>query len=195
MAIARQMVFGIAPTQGAFLPVTYSWPLVADGNSSQAYLSCAYAPRGSGTGLRPLQDTLLLGTVNAAATMHTFDTKLSKDGSTSYKSVAITQRIDPTRVTDGVSDTKRFTSLQFVGVNPFDKGAKVSVCYEQVDPTTNAANWTDLQVSSGDTKASVPSGVARWLNVKIEDDTDDCLHPTFSGFMVYFYRLFSREKA
>lgn len=194
MAITRQFCFGIDPyTAQISIANSYSWAAVADNNSLQKSLSCAYAPRTKGTLINPLPDAVILGTVGASLTMRSFRADLSQDDGSNITGTLITSAIDPTRVDNREPDKKRFMRLEFPRTNPFALGLSIYFCKDVEDPLGASTTWIPLTFSSTDVRTFFPSGIARWIHLKFVDTTSMSMRAIFGGFRVYYYSLGSRE--
>ena len=194
----RQIIFGIDPKNG--LSGTYSWASVPDKNSSQKGITCAYVPETKGTGISLLQETVFMGTINANITLQSFRDDLAQDDGVVIGGELITARIDPTQKTSesplaggAFTDSKRFNQIVFPELNPLDKGLSVEISRDARRPDTETPVWQSLARSPGRSKATVEKGVARWLNMRIVDNTTLVMTPVFGSFMVSFYSLGVRD--
>lgn len=186
MAITRQIVLMIDPSKG--LTSTFSWPAyAADANSEQKAITCAYAPKTKGDQINPQQETVFMGTKNAGVTFQAFRDDLTKDGSTDFTAEAITQRIDPTLMETGGGSAKRFTHIELPSINSFEEGLTIEFAKEAVDPVNDSPTWNSVVRRTGQSKATIPNGLARWIHLRIRDVASLKLTPTFNAFTIYYY--------
>lgn len=196
MALQRNIVIGLDPIRG--LTGTFSWADVADLNESDKGLTSGYVPRTKGSKISLLQDSLFLGTINAGVTLQTFRGDLGRDGVTAFKAKAITNRIDPAIVnrpqTVENPNLNRFWQVEYFDVNPIAHGATVQYTRDAIEPHTNAVVWEDFKGLSDGARFAFNNGLARWVHLKIEDDTEKFNKPVFGGFTLVYDDLGTRER-
>lgn len=193
MAVTRQIVLAIDPESG--LTNTYSWGYAADANSDEEAITCAFAPKTKGSSINPQQETVFMGTKNAGVTFQAFRDDLTQDGASDFTAVAITNRLDPSLATEQISRSRRFTHLELPSINSWEEGLTIEFAKDVVNPRTDAVTWLDVIRNSGDSKATIPNGLARWIHLRIIDEGSMKVTPTFNAFTLYYYDLYSRQDA
>lgn len=181
----------IDPDKG--LTNTFSWSYAIDGNSTQDAITCAFAPKTKGNQINPQQETVFMGTKNAGYTFQTFRDDLTQDGASDFTAEAITTRLDPSLAESGLGTSKRFTHIELPSINSWEEGLIIEFTKDVVDPTSNPATWDSVVRSSGQSKATIPNGLARWLHLLIKDEGSMKLTPTFNAFTLYYYDLGSTQ--
>ena len=183
----------IDPESG--LNSTYSWDIAPDLNSDGKMLACGHVPVAKGTGINPMQETMFLGGMGLTKMYQTFRNDLQMDDGANFEAEAVLNNIDPTLESSGVPDTKRFCQIDFPTINPYDtSGVAVQFAVDAVDPHRNPTTWNELDYTTGDTTAGIPSGVARWLNIRLKKTgSADPTRGLLAAFVLYYYRLYHRE--
>lgn len=176
------------------LTCTLGWSFAADQNSDGSVLSCGYLPLGSSTLITPIQESLLIGTVNAGVTIRTLRHDLIKDDGVAIRSEAITTRLDPNLPQGQVTGQKRFTHVGFPSTNPLEKGIDVQVAFDQENPHTDSTTWEDLVAGSGSSKATVKTGLGHWMHLRLLDQTGMNRGTVFNSFTLYYYDLFNQNR-
>lgn len=193
MPSARQLVLAVdVDSESGLILNTYSWAAIPDQNSDGKAITCAFVPPAKSYDINPMQETMFLGTINADLSIQTFRRDLSQDGDEDVTAVAITNRLDPTFLETGWSDTKRFTHIEFPSVNPISKGLTVEYCREAESPHIEGTTWEEFSIGSNERKGTFPSGLAKWIHLRITDDTNLTNQEVFGSFCLYYYNLFSR---
>jgi len=185
--LVRMLVFGMDPDYG--LNSTYSWNIAPDGNTAGKAFTCAYIPRSKSSKINLLQETMFLGGVNLGRLYQTFKQGLSQDEGESYRAEWLTQMIDPTLAKGQPPDTKRFVKIEFPHINTLEQGITVEISCEAVEPHKNPAIFKPLDWTSPNSIAGIPSGVAKWINIRGIDDTNISGIGIFDGFILHFYPL------
>lgn len=194
LAVTRQLIFGIDPGDTSRLAETISFQIAPDRNSESKCFTCAYVPTSRGDKINPAQEGVLLGTMNAGKTLFALRRGLTQDDGQNIVAEAITQRLDPTQIDTGESDSKRFCRIEFAGVNPLNRGLTLQYATNVDDPSSDPVTWESFDwAGSGNNRAGFPKGLARWINLRIVDATPQANRPVFDGFNLQYYRLNSRE--
>lgn len=190
----RQLCFSTS-LDGRFVN-TYSWSAVADQNMDGKFITCAYFPRSRGSLASLSQDSLFLGTSGVDKIIRTFIKTQGTDAGSNVTGEAIFNRLDPSLISFGISDEKRFLKLIYPFINPFDEGATVYFVKDQLQPHIDSVTWTQITTaSSGNRRADIPSGLARWIHIRILDESTQVEEPVLGGFIIRYYSLNQREKS
>lgn len=198
MAVVRQLVLMIDPSpleNGVRLCNSLSFDKwVEDGNSDSKAITCAYVPDTKGQYISVGQESLFLGmTEEAGATIQTLRNDLTVDDGEGIQTAALTNRIDPTMLEAGLSGVKRFQSVEFVGVNPYDFDQTVSTYNEVLEPHLDGGTLKPLYRNSGQSRAEIPNGVAGWVHFYISG-TPMTNRTVFNGFVLNYYDLEGRDR-
>lgn len=192
MSVTRQIVFGIAPFDG--VAGTYSWPQVGDFNSDEHLFTCAYVPEAESGNYTGLQESLFLGTQILGKTIQTFlNDEVMDDSSGNVSAEAITARIDPTVAMGGAPDAKNFIYIDFAQLDCVAKGLTFDYVTDKEDVVLTGQAWTDMYSEAGMTRVFFPDGIARWVHIRIVDDTEECNRDVFGSFLVNYYSLEERD--
>ena len=202
MAITRQIIIGLSPgVKQIYGQVdqhygeTMSWPYVVDGNSSQQSFTCAYVPSAKTADATPFQEALWLGTRGASTTIRTLVSGLTFDDATLIAGEGITNRLDPTILTDKVGASKRFDKVEFPGTNPLSSKNNLTIetAFNIGDPITDPVLWTSV-VSSGNTdKATIKNGLGSWMHLRFSDTHAPVDKILLDVFKLYYYELAEEE--
>lgn len=192
LGITRQIIFGIAPKDGAAFTLSYGD--VADGNSGAKAFTCALAPSSRGAGVSLSQTTIFLGTTGAALTFQTMRNDKGLDGATAVTYDFITNRIDPDSRPDSqkgrARTTKRFKKLGFSGFEPAVAGTTITILRD-LDPIIDAsiATYEAIHQGSDTTELYFNNGLCEWFHLRGSGSGNIAGQIILSNFDTEFYTV------
>ena len=196
MSLARQMIVGIRPGNETSpdLISTFSFPYIVDGNGEGKVFSCAHIPCTKGTAINNLQEGVMMGTSGADSTIFGFLEDHTSDDTEAILATAITARVDPSLDEVNLSDTKKFLTISFPGVDPFEEGLEVYYATDELSPNKDSVSWKSFVYNTGEGRAFFIDAYGRWIHFRIEDSTTIVGEEVVSSYSLTYYNLFMRRK-
>lgn len=192
MGLTRQIIFGIAPRDGAAFTLSYTD--IADGNSSAKAFTCAIAPATRGSGVSLSQTTLFLGTTAANLTYQTMRSDKGQDEATPVIGTFVTNRIDPDNRSDSQQirrrTTKRFRRIGMVGFEPSRTGLEVSYARD-ADPILDSSTvvYESFEAGGDDSELEFPNGLCEFFHLRGTDSGNNAGQIVLSNFDVEYYTV------
>lgn len=192
MGITRQIIFGIAPKDGAAFTLSYA--AIPDGNADGKAFSCALSPSTRGAGISLSQTTLFLGTVGANLTFQTLRYDKGMDQATAITGTFVTNRIDPDSRPDSqkgrARTTKRYRKVTTAGFEPSRVGLTLTHA-KDLDPILDSSTITYSAFEGGtdDSQLEFPEGVAEFVHLKGTESGNNSGEIILSNFDVEYYTV------
>jgi len=188
-SLTRQIVFAIDPEQG--FAGTYSWVDVPDLNADEKGITAVHVPPTKTANINPMQETVFIGTMGVGKMFQSFRDDLSQDGEEDVNYEAITNRLDPSLVSDGRrtahTGSKRLLQLEFPSLDSAEEGATIEYALDTLSPT-EGATWLILLGGAGE-RRSFRSALCRWFHLRISGKNANPATLLLSAFKVIYYDL------
>lgn len=180
----RNLLIGVNPD--TIETTIYNFSQAPDSNNTGAILNCGYTPSVNKATNNVMQESTLLGTINAGYMLQAFSASYVNDGGETIEAEIEFNRFDPALDSSGLHVRKRFLKLIFGDVNPLKLG--LQVYYAITETEREAKVWKEVTQSGGDA-GYIENGIGRWLYVKIVDNTQVSNLPCIGSITVEFQTL------